>query len=1118
MPMRNGLWLAALLLLSFTARAANLVFVFHAGGTAGIYNADTLASLGTVTLGAGARMAFGVPHPSNPGAFLKLYVITNNAIKVLDPDPPFAARATLDLEGTVLAGPNPAALSPDGRRLLVAAGNNVYVVNTTDSADAIAATLPLISTPAGIAITPDSRRAYVISSDSTVVRIVELTPSIQILSLQVAVGALPTAIGMAPNGNRLYVATPGFVVDVDRVSNTPTTPILNVFSGSQSLVFDPDPPVGTVVLNTGFNAPLLTVATRSVGFSPLTAGDNLNIRKVVAPGAGRVFLLAGTPGRIFVGTLTPAPTQEAINPSTGIRYGNSAVDLVASPDGRFLFAAFTESLLVRFDAARSQAPLQGFIPSGAIALSLVYMAGNVAGTLELYGGNNQASPGGAFLPAPLSVRVRAPDGTPAFGQTVNFRALSAGVIIQEPTVITNLAGVAETQVALPSSAAVQMTAAGATSTVTFDLNGAGPASGSSGLVKVRGDRQLVVQNTPFPFPLVVRATNNGLPVPSLTLSINFPSSLVTCPTTVLTDNTGEAQIGCSALSVTGASSAEISVTDAFGRGLSDSFKITIVTSSADLPTEFNLESDATLMVAVRQTGRAIEARALKANGSAAGDAAVVFTSQQDVTFNPGIATTSSSGLATTVPTFGCFVGNGSIRALVLAQSMKSVTVNFVAAPGPAVQLQKTQGDNQSGPPGRRLDGPRQALLVKLVDECGNGITGQRVSWSVTPSDAATLENVFATTDSAGQSSVLVRLGNRAGTFSVAASYGSFNTAFTVTVILVPTRIVAVGGGNQMVSVGQTAAQALEVEAQDDNGIAAAGVAVAFRVTSGTATLTSAAATTNAQGRASTRVQVSSLGTVTVTAEALGRTVTFTLTGIGRSPVVLAAGFTNGASFRAGWVSGSLGSIFGAGLMEGVTGVALADRAPFPTTLRGVRVVVQGIDAPLISIKNVAGQDEQINLQVPFGLPPAAVTVVIHNNGSTATFTVVILPVQPGIFQFDSGGTLFAAALHADFSVVTPSNPARPGEVILLFLTGLGGTLPPVGTNVAGPVPPAATSRQPLVSVNGENAEVLGSWYAPSLYTVYQINFTVPRTARSGIATLTVSADGVVSQESRFQIQ
>ena len=146
-------------------------------------------------------------------------------------------------------------------------------------------------------------------------------------------------------------------------------------------------------------------------------------------------------------------------------------------------------------------------------------------------------------------------------------------------------------------------------------------------------------------------------------------------------------------------------------------------------------------------------------------------------------------------------------------------------------------------------------------------------------------------------------------------------------------------------------------------------------------------------------------------------------------------------------------------------------------------------------------------------------MVIENNGSRASISGVrTLALNPGIFEFDSGGLRLAAVLHLDFSVVTLANPARPGEILLLFLTGLGPTTPPVQTNVAGPVPAAVTVTRPVVGINDEGAEVLGSFYAPNLFTAYQINFVMPRNARSGTAKLSVVADGASSQDSRIPVQ
>lgn len=1126
--LKNWWFRFALWLLPFSLSGANFVFVFHGSvPTISIYNADTMELLGTPTVGGGTVKAFGVPDPANPSQFLKFYLITPSTIVVLNPQPPFSVRATLSLTGNLSPATNAAVLTPDGQKLLVAAGGQVHVVNTTDQTDAFSARIATPAAPFGIAVLPNSKRAYVSLQAFSNIEILDLTttpPQILFTTVSTPLGALPSAIGMAPNGSRLYVAVPGAVYDVDRVSNAAATSIANTFFSSvNSITFDPDPPVAFAVLNGGSSASILDLRTRTVSSNVFIAGGNIN--KVVLPGANRAFLVAGNPARLYQGFLSAGgAASEVVNPQTGVPFGSGAVDAEASPDGGRLFVAFIDSRLLRHDPSGAVGPSLVTTPNAASGLSLVYSPATFASLLEVYGGNNQVGPAAVTFPATLAVRARSIN--PAFRQTVTFTSTTSGVVFSDSTAVTNLSGVAETEVQVPVTSSVQVvatvTSGGSFSSVTFTVNGGGTPP-TSGLRKVSGDRQVLQSGTGFPAPLVVQGIANV----SLAVSVS-DATKVSCPSPIATDITGIGLVLCTAAVVTANASVEISMTDSFGNTLSEPFRATIVVSAADLPTGLSSEeTELPIVGRVRTTlTNAIRLRAFKGDGSTSGlEVGVLFSSPQDVAFNPTLAI-ATAGTATTSLTFGCFVGRGSIRALLQAPGLPFISLPFLTEAGPAAQIFKRQGDNQTGNPGQLLSGLGQALRVQVTDVCGNARSAERVTWTVTPTEAARLENVFPDTDFQGQSSVLVRLGTRPGPFNVTASVttasGATVTAvFTLTVNIVASRLSAVSGNNQTVAAGQTAAQPLVVVVQDANGINVSGVQVTFSVTAGAGTLSASQATTDSQGRASTTVQASNvLGSIIVAAAAAGinQTVTFSLTVVGRVPVVQLVGFVEGAGFKVGWVAGSTGTIFGVGLTEGITGVVAADRAPFPTILRGVRVLVENTEAPIISLVNNQGQ-EQINIQVPFGIPVGTVTVTIENNGSRATFAGVrVLAVNPGIFEFDSGGTRLAAALHADFSTVTAANPARRGEIILLFLTGLGATIPSVGTNVAGPVPPAEAVVRPIVGINDEGARVLGTFYAPLLYTAYQINFEVPLNARSGLAKLSVVADGVASQDSRIPIQ
>ena len=491
---------------------------------------------------------------------------------------------------------------------------------------------------------------------------------------------------------------------------------------------------------------------------------------------------------------------------------------------------------------------------------------------------------------------------------------------------------------------------------------------------------------------------------------------------------------------------------------------------------------------------------------------VAFSSIQDVTVDPSEAVTSWDGVAAANVSLGC-MPSGVITATVLSSDLPSVDVGFVAGVGPAARIEKRQGDGLGGSPGERLDGPGQALVARATDVCATPIAGAPVTWQISPAGAATLENARQTTSPSGDLSALVKLGNRIGPVTITARVGAASVGFTVFVNAVPVQMSIVDGDGQVVEVGQPAALPLVVELRDDRRPPAEGIPVSFTVLDGEATLGSAVAETNGLGRASTSVIAGqTIGPLAVEARAGELAVVFGLTVVGGTPFVSSVGFVNGASFAVGWVPGSLGSIFGTGLTGGLGGILPASGSPLPRELGGVRVTVHGIPAPILSLANVNGQ-EQINLQVPVDVPAPAddITVTIENNGSVASFSRVLTHlVQPGIFQVVLPEGLFAAALHSDFSTVTPEKPARPSDVILLFLTGLGPTDPPVGANVPGPVPAATSVIEPTVTVDGLPAKVLGSFYAPTLVAVYQINFMIPAAVRSGNLKIVVTAGGASS--------
>jgi uncharacterized protein (TIGR03437 family) len=199
---------------------------------------------------------------------------------------------------------------------------------------------------------------------------------------------------------------------------------------------------------------------------------------------------------------------------------------------------------------------------------------------------------------------------------------------------------------------------------------------------------------------------------------------------------------------------------------------------------------------------------------------------------------------------------------------------------------------------------------------------------------------------------------------------------------------------------------------------------------------------------------------------------------------------NAASFLPGVSPGGLASVFSQGLLS-VDGTISASATPLPTELGGVSVVINGVDAPLLVVSSTDGQD-QINLQVPWETPtgPGSAVIDIYDAGDlVATFQADSYTEDPGIFTYRG----YALAIrNANGRLVGPDNPVSPGDVIILYTTGLGPVDLDVGNGVPAPSDPPAHTEDPFEAmVNGQQCDVLFSGLAPGFTGLYQLNLRLP---------------------------
>jgi uncharacterized protein (TIGR03437 family) len=190
------------------------------------------------------------------------------------------------------------------------------------------------------------------------------------------------------------------------------------------------------------------------------------------------------------------------------------------------------------------------------------------------------------------------------------------------------------------------------------------------------------------------------------------------------------------------------------------------------------------------------------------------------------------------------------------------------------------------------------------------------------------------------------------------------------------------------------------------------------------------------------------------------------------PVIGYQGLVSTATSLPRVAPGSLARLLGVNLTLG--GAATAT-APLPTSLAGATVTINDQPIPLLR-----ASPAQIELQLPFTLSPGPAILRVSNGAQTsAPMVVQIDAVAPGLIQ----------VVTAAGAPVSVSSPARPGDVLLLFGTGLGAVVPPVAAGAAAPL--ASVTSTVRVRLNGTELTPFFAGLAPGTVGVYQINVQLP---------------------------
>jgi uncharacterized protein (TIGR03437 family) len=453
--------------------------------------------------------------------------------------------------------PTAVAASPDGNYVVVGAGT-VYVLAA--SSNSILFSTTTNGTIVGIAISRDSKYAYVLSNGpgaSYVSQISLISKTAVGQPLQLSGNA--TSISFSPL-NLLYVTATNHVYEIDPSTLTVTpsgTMTPNATPGP--LRFTPDGTtayfVNTTSNITGGSILQITLATHYVAsWPPFNGVTPTPLDDVLVAGNGRVFAVSYSTATLF--DVVTSPLGLAANSSLSSIVNVQGVSAAAlsnelpSAVYLYLLAATNGSPnIYRINLSTNQVSAQATSAQTGGVMQFVGVPPQTgAGSFIQFNNTQTVAQGATSLP--LIARVLDLTGRPVFNLPVSFTTdASNGVVINTPSPTTNADGWVQTTVTAPAAQGTfTITLAAGTANTTFTINvpgvgGGGPGpNGVTQVTIVSGDGQLIATNTSTNNgcngdPLTVLVTDvNGVPLPGVGVNFSVTSGTGNLTTYYSCDN------------------------------------------------------------------------------------------------------------------------------------------------------------------------------------------------------------------------------------------------------------------------------------------------------------------------------------------------------------------------------------------------------------------------------------------------------------------------------------------------------------------------------------------------------------------------------------------------------
>lgn len=206
--------------------------------------------------------------------------------------------------------------------------------------------------------------------------------------------------------------------------------------------------------------------------------------------------------------------------------------------------------------------------------------------------------------------------------------------------------------------------------------------------------------------------------------------------------------------------------------------------------------------------------------------------------------------------------------------------------------------------------------------------------------------------------------------------------------------------------------------------------------------------------------------------------------------------------------GEIVEIYGTNLAKVTTDLSGWPGGSLPSALNGVSVTMGGQTARLLYVSPI-----QVDAALAFETPTGSQLISLNNgNADSAPVSLEVAGIAPAVFTL--------AYKNADLSMVSSSNPAHAGDVLVFYTTGMGQTTPVLLTGGTVPLGPPYFNTAPVtVTIGGVDAGVIYSIGAPPYVAgLYQMAVTVPAGLGPGSQPVVATSGGLRSNTVNIAIQ